>query len=104
MAKLKFPHPGECKQKDRAMMCPADRVLGLFNQETSKEAKRIGKTVRTWFTNTAHNYGWAGVMFVKQVGSQHGAGCVLARPPEIVNAQIIVTKKTLVLTESEEDK
>ena len=61
MAKLKFPDPGECRQMDKALMCPADRVIGLYNQETGKNAKRIGKTSRSWFTDEAHDHGWGHV-------------------------------------------
>jgi hypothetical protein len=45
MAKLKFPVPGNLKAAEPAVLCPAERVLGLYNQETGKSAKKIAKSV-----------------------------------------------------------
>ena len=81
------------------IICPADRVLTLYNEANEPNAKRISGRVRTWFTDEAQKKGWAGIHWVKEVQSKHGAGCVLARPPEKVGVSIKVTKTTLVLDE-----
>lgn len=101
-AKYKFPHPGDCKHKEPAMLCPADRVIALYNQETGNSAKKIAKKVKEWFTNTAHEQGWSGVHFLPEVQSHHGAGALLAQAPDKVNKTIHVTPKTLILEEHTE--
>jgi HNH endonuclease len=60
--------------------CPADRVLGLFEQETGIEVQRIAKKVKQWFTEAATKAGWAGGRFVPEVQSAHGAGAILLNP------------------------
>ena len=42
-AKLKFPNPKICKPQNPAVLCPADRVIGLYNQDSGSTAKRIAK-------------------------------------------------------------
>lgn len=97
MANFKFPTPDSCKLKDRAVLCTSDRILALYNQETSSKAKRISKAVKVWFASQAPSHGWAGGHFLPEVQSGHGAGCVLFVPPQQVNVTIKVKKTTLVL-------
>ncbi|OQB79346.1 MAG: hypothetical protein BWX88_04881 [Planctomycetes bacterium ADurb.Bin126] len=96
-AKLKFPKPKDYAAKNSTIMCPAERVLGLYNQDSGDSAQRIAKKVRAWFAGEAAKRGWAGVHFLKQVPSTHGAGCVLWQPPTQINISITVTKEILVL-------
>lgn len=96
-AKIKFPIPSACKPADQAVLCPADRVLGLRNQDSSDNAKRIAKKVRIWFIKEAIKKGWAGVRFLKDIQSNHGTGCVLWLPPQRIDIQVRVTQNTLVL-------
>jgi hypothetical protein len=79
-------------------MCPAERVIGLYNQESGDTAQRIAKKVRKWFFAEARKHGWAGVHFIPEVQSNHGAGCVLWRQPDQIGITITVTKETLVLS------
>ena len=32
--KFKFPEPKKCKAGDQAILCPAERVINLYNQAT----------------------------------------------------------------------
>ena len=96
--KYKFPDPDSCKLKDRAVLCTAERMLAIYNQANDADAKRISKSVRAWFANEARDAGWAGVHFLPEVQSGHGAGCVLFIPPKQVNVSIRVSEQTLVLT------
>jgi len=95
--RYKFPTPASCKLKDRAVLCTAERILALYNQETGEDAKRIAKAVKKWFASEAIKHGWAGGHFLPEVQSGHGAGCVLFVPPSKVNVTVTVTKTTLVL-------
>jgi len=97
MADFKFPTPTSCKLKDRAVLCTADRILALYNQETQKNAQRISKNVKKWFASKAAQHGWAGGHFLPEVQSGHGAGCVLFIPPQQINISIKIKKTTLVL-------
>jgi hypothetical protein len=99
----KFPDPKDYPPKFPAVLCPSERVLYLYNQESGKSAKRIAKKVKKWFTEEAHRLGWAGVRFLPEVQTQHSAGAILWQPPSTVNVQITVTKQTLVLAEAEDD-
>lgn len=101
-AKLKFPDPKSCKPQDPAVLCPADRVLGLYNQGSGDKAQRIAKKVRKWFASKAIANGWAGVHFLPEIQSAHGAGCVLWLPPQQINVSIKVTKQVLVLHAQDE--
>ncbi len=92
-----FPNPNKCTAADMAMLCPAERVLNLYNQETGKGAKRIAKSVREWFATTAQQKGWAGVHFLPEVQSNYGAGCVLWPPPQQIDVSVTVTNRILVL-------
>lgn len=94
--KFIFPNPNNCRAGDAAMLCPAERVLNLFNQETRRSA-RISKSVRQWFATTAKQEGWAGVHFLPEVQSNYGAGCVLWPPPQQINVRVTVTNRVLVL-------
>jgi len=95
--KFIFPNPNQCTAANPAMLCPAERVLNLYNQATAKSAQRIAKSVREWFAKTAQQNGWAGVHFLPEVQSKHGAGCVLWPPPQQINVSINVTNQILVL-------
>ena len=96
---LKFPDPSDYRPASPAVLCPADRVIGLYKQDTGDAAERLSKKVRMWFASKAHEAGWAGIHFLPEVQSHHGAGCVLWRPPQQVNLQVVVTRQTLVLTD-----
>lgn len=52
--------------------------------------------MKTWFADQAHQAGWAGVYFLPEVQSNHGAGCILWRTPQTVNLHVVVTEQTLV--------
>ena len=95
--KFKFPDPKKCKVSDRAILCPAERVINLYNQATTKRAKKIAKSVRDWFAREARKNGWAGVHFLPEVQSNYGAGCVLWPPPQQINVTVRVTNQILVL-------
>lgn len=76
---FKFPDPGERSPREPAVMCPADRVLALYNQvNTGKPAEKVSNTVRKWFDAEARKAGWLCVKWFKDVATDHGAGCVLA--------------------------
>jgi hypothetical protein len=77
--KMKFPNPNERSIDSPAVFCPAARVLGLVNQSTGGDAKRISKNVREEFTKQAHEKGWDIVGFLPEVQSEHGAGCLLVK-------------------------
>ena len=77
--KKKFPKSNERSPAKPAAICPADRVLDLYNEANQADAKKISKKVRTWFTGVAHADGWDTVGFVPEVQSQHGAGAVLIK-------------------------
>lgn len=96
-AKLKFPEPTDYKQAHPAILCTAERVMGLYNQNSGNDGKKISKTVRKWFFGEAAKRGWAGVHFIPEIQSNHGAGCILWLPPKKIDVQITVTKETLVL-------
>lgn len=84
------------------MLCPAERILNIYNQSTGENAQRISKSVKSWFAAEAPKAGWAGVHFLPEVQSGHGAGCVLFIPPQQLNVSIKVTETTLVLTAENE--
>ena len=75
----KFPKSSERSEAKPAVLCAGDRVLNLYNQDSGKQAKRISKSVRDWFTDSALADGWSAVGFLPEVQSQHGAGCVLIK-------------------------
>jgi len=103
-AKFKFPTPKNCTLATPAVLCPAERVIGLYNQNSGKPAARIGKNVRRWFFVEAEKKGWAGVHFLPDVQSNHGAGCILWRAPEKIDVVVNITSKTLVLLAETTDK
>lgn len=78
--KLKFPDVKDYPAKDPVVLCPADRVIGLYNQTTGKSAVRIAKNLKDWFNKEALSRGWAACRFVPEVQSKHGAGCMLLNP------------------------
>ena len=100
--KFVFPNPANCKPKDPAVLCPAERVIAIYNQDSGETAQRISKNVRVWFAAKAIEKGWAGVHFLPEVQSAHGSGCVLWLPPQQINVNVNVTNKTLVLVADEE--
>jgi hypothetical protein len=90
--KLKFPAPNDYPAITPVVLCPADRVIGLYNQETGGNAKRIAKKLRIWFSAEAVRNGWALCKYVPEVQSKHGAGCLLLNSPQVqinVNRVII---------------
>jgi hypothetical protein len=95
--KFKFPDPQSTRLKDRAVLCTAERILSIYNQSTGKNAQRISKRVKAWFAAETPKAGWAGVHFLPEVQSGHGAGCVLFIAPTQLDVTIKVTKTTLVL-------
>ena len=78
--KLKFPDPKDYPAKNPVVLCPADRVIGLYNQATGNNAERIAKKLKEWFEKEAILKGWASCRFVPEVQSRHGAGCMLLNP------------------------
>lgn len=82
MAKdFKFPDPADYPPKHPVVICPAERVLNLYNQAHPNEpAQRTSKTVKEWFSTTATNEGWDGVHFLPEVQTSHSAGAVLLSP------------------------
>ena len=100
--KWKFPTPADVKPQERAVLCTADRVIKLYNQNNGGKAKRIAKSVRSWFAGEAKKRGWAGVRFLKEVQSAHGAGCILWLPPQQINVTVQVTQEVLVLRPEDE--
>lgn len=78
---FKFPVPHDYPAKDPAVLCPSERVLVLYNQaHPDAPAQRIGKTVRRWFGQAAHDHGWAGVRFLPEVQTRNTAGAILGAP------------------------
>ena len=75
---FKFPDPGDRSANDPAILCPAERVLALYNQDSGDTAQRIAKKVKAWFAQRARELGWTHVAWFKEAGTNHGAGCVLA--------------------------
>jgi len=100
--RFQFPDSQTRSPKSTTVLCPAARVLALYNQDSGDVAQRISKKVREWFFNAAHQNGWHGVHFVPEVQSQHGAGCVMW-VTFAIGRQIVVTNQTLVLEDSDLD-
>src|SRR6266478_5647450 len=98
MAHYKFPKPTDCKVSDKALICPAQRVIALYNQDSGRVAKRIAKRVQRWFRDQAQEKGWAGCYFLKEVQSSHGAGCILWRRSDKVGNLVKVTESMLILS------
>ena len=78
--KLKFPNPNDYPAKDPIVLCPSDRVKGLFDQANGKKSKRVAKKVIDWFVEEAKKNGWADCRFLPTVQSRHSAGCILLNP------------------------
>lgn len=95
--RFKFPTPKSVKLKDRAVLCTADRILSLYNQDSGDIGKRISKKVKKWFAAEAKKQGWAGCHFLPEFQTGHGAGCVLFMPPQQVNVKVTVRSTTLIL-------
>ena len=75
MAKnFKFPDPNDYPPKSPAVLCPSERVLNLYNQDSGHRADRVSKKVKLWFAQEAHARDWAGVRFLPEVQTQHTAG------------------------------
>jgi hypothetical protein len=91
--KLKFPKPDEYQANTPLIFCPAERVIGLYNQATGKDAKKMAKKLKEWFIKEAKSKGWAGCHVVPEVQSKHGAGYVLLNPPSV---SISINKVTIV--------
>ena|SRR6266498_5259114 len=96
---IKFPVPHDYPAKTPAVLCPADRVISLYNQDSGDIGQRIAKKMKAWFTGEAKKKGWAGCYFLPQVQSAHGAGCILLNPPSVT---ITMTSITLQISEKEE--
>jgi len=96
--KLKFPDPKNCSPNKPAVLCPADRVLGLYNQDNNSPAKRIAKKVKKWFYDQAHANGWTGIHFLPDVQTNHGAGCLLWK--DLDSPTIKIVNNTVIITDS----
>ncbi|WP_346841034.1 hypothetical protein RAL92_23545 [Metapseudomonas otitidis] len=94
-----FPDSQARSPRAPTVLCPAERVLALYNQNSGDEAQRISKKVREWFFDRAHAEGWSGVHFVPEVQSSHGAGCIMWVTFN-TGMSIEVTQKILVLEDS----
>lgn len=93
--KYKFPAPKDYAAKDPVILCPAERVICLYNQATGKDAKRIAKTMKEWFVNEAKTNGWAACEFTPEVQSKHGGGAILLNPPSVkVTVQQIIIQRS----------
>jgi hypothetical protein len=99
---LKFPNPSNYPPSTPAVLCPAERVIGLYNQSNTKQAQRLSQTVRTWFLEQAHHLGWGGVHFLPEVQSKHGAGCILWVPSQKTMSMKI--KATMLIIDTSPDK
>lgn len=76
--RYKFPDPGDRSFNAPAVMCPAPRVLALYNQDSGDKAQRIAKKVKQWFYTTALERGWAHVWWFPDVANGYTSGCVMA--------------------------
>jgi len=90
--KLKFPDPKDYPAKSPVVLCPTERVIGLYNQATGKTAQRVAKHMMEWFVGQAKQHGWAGCRFLPTVQSRHSAGCMLLNPQSVTVSvhQIII--------------
>jgi hypothetical protein len=103
MPRFLFPDPERRSRKQPTVLCPAERVLALYNQDhEGQEAQRISKKVREWFFDQAHEAGWDGLHFIPEVQSRHGAGCVMWVTFE-AGHRVLVTNQILVLEDSDAD-
>ncbi|MCC7540400.1 MAG: hypothetical protein IT379_29555 [Deltaproteobacteria bacterium] len=77
---FKFPDPKDRSQNQPAVLCPADRVKALYDQDSgdADTAKKVSGKVRTWFEKEAKANGWVDVRWFKDVSTNHGAGCVIS--------------------------
>lgn len=92
--KHKFPEPKDYAAKDPVILCPADRVVTLYNEATGKGAKRIAKKMKEWFADEATKKGWAACEFPPEVQSKHGGGAILLNPPAVkVTVQQIIIQR-----------
>lgn len=89
----KFPSAADRSEAKPAVLCPSERVLKLYEQGTGKEAKKISKSVREWFTDQALSKGWDGVGFLPEAQSQNGAGCVLVKKPGHKEEVVVILKE-----------
>lgn len=104
MAKdFKFPDPKDYPPKHPVVMCPGERVLNLYKQETGDDAQRLVKKVKTWFTAKAMQEGWSAVHFLPEVQSLHGAGCLLLSKGEPKLTNVASAALGLVDTSEEDD-
>lgn len=103
MPDYKFPDPQDIPPKHPVVICPGERVIALYNQETGESAKRISKSVRGWFQDQAFEKGWAGVHFLPEVQSLHGAGCLLTAKSQQKVTDVTNAALSLVDTDSTED-
>jgi hypothetical protein len=87
---LKFPGPNDYPAKSPAVLCPSERVLNLYNQDSGHRADRVAQKVKIWFSQEAHVKGWAGVRFLPEVQIRHMAGAILWQPHRVQIA--LVTK------------
>jgi len=81
--KLKFPTPKDYAVKDAVILCSAQRVLDLYNQNTGETAARIAKTVKSWFMAQALKRGWAACHFTREVQVSQSGGCFLLNPASL---------------------
>lgn len=96
-ARIKFPNTKSCTRGNRAVLCTADRLIELYNQNSGDSAKRICKKVRAWFAREAKDKGWAGVQFIQEIQSKHGAGCILWLPQGEDKSLIKITSTMYIL-------
>lgn len=93
--KLKFPVPKDYPAKDPVILCPAERVIGLYNQETGNTATRVAKKMKEWFSEEALKKGWAACEFPPEVQTKHSGGCILLNPPAVkITVNKIVIQRT----------
>lgn len=72
-----FPDPNERTMNHPGVICHAERILALFNQESGDSAQRISKKVRAWFEEEAIDHGWGSIEWYPEASGNQGMGCVL---------------------------
>jgi hypothetical protein len=77
---LKFPLPKDYPAKDPIILCPADRIISIYNKANGSNRRSVAKGIIEWFKQQASDNGWADCRFVPAVQTKHSAGCILLNP------------------------
>lgn len=95
---FKFPDAGDRSPNQPAVMCPAERVLALFNQHSGDKGQRISAKVKTWFTTMSLSRGWGHIWWFEDVLTNRSSGCVMSIP-----TTTITVPESYELTEGDND-